>query len=96
MAKWAGPDQLGQDMYDGLQNTAKTLAETAAMMRAERNGTDEAIELPNVTHNVMLVAQSYLDRFQINYTNRGSAWGSDADFKSDLDVCTLLSSGEQR
>ncbi len=96
MAKWGGEEQLGAEAYEKLLAVAQNLTAIAASLRSEKASADLASSSSDSLDAAMTVAQLYLDRFQSNYTLNGSAWSSDADFMSDMDICTVLSSGNNQ
>ena len=84
---YAGETQMGPE------NTKKINDEVAAWVNLATEIRAPAMKenaRPSVIKDISLLSDQYLSRYQSNYTSFGQAFGTDALWQSDTDVCVKL------
>jgi hypothetical protein len=88
--EWAGEARMGEEATTQTKLVVARLIDLATEMRSVSLG-DAASD--SVLRDIRLISDMYLVRYETNYASTGQAWGLDAVWTSDSDVCDILLGG---
>ncbi len=93
--EWVGKDRIGEETFDSYDNSIRNLLAISIVLRSQTSAFDVENAQEITLLDTRTIADLYLERYRANYASTGNAWGTDAMWKDDLQICQTIVEGLQ-
>lgn len=89
--QWDGNNQFGIEVTATSEQVVAMLMEVAKKIRLKQSGNDISTIQDQVARDIASINDIYLNRYQENYSRTGQAFEGDSLYRSDLQLCGVIS-----